>query len=495
VRTLFETTGVTKGINFSQYEDIPVTCSPAGCVKPIQTFKELHLPKALEDNIKLCGYDNPTPVQKYTIPIALAEMDIMACAQTGSGKTASFLLPVICKLLRSPETEAAPMFGATYPKCIVMAPTRELAIQIHVEARKFTYLTGLRAVVLYGGADIRAQLNSLNVGGDIIVATPGRLWDVYQRNRIRFQSVRVVILDEADRMLDMGFEPQIRQIVQSRESDMPARDQRQTLMFSATFPREIQNLAQEFLSRNVAHLTVGRIGSTTGSIIQTVGWVEEQDKIASLCEVISSSNETDLTLVFVETKRSVEDVTRKLIRHGYHAVCIHGDKAQNEREAALHMFKSGQRPILIATDVASRGLDIPNVTCVVQYDLPHSIDDYVHRIGRTGRVGNEGEGISFFNAKNMPLARDLITTLSETEQVVPDFLYDAVDTAAYAHQQKQWSRRGGGGRGRGRGGGNRGGYDSGFGGGGGFGGHHQPHHHQQQGVYGGHQQHNNYFSY
>eukprot|EP00760_Papus_ankaliazontas_P029663 PhM_4_TR433/c2_g1_i1/m.20120/K11594/DDX3X, bel; ATP-dependent RNA helicase DDX3X len=461
VLSLFDTTGVSKGINFAEYDNIPVSLHPDNRVSPIKAFQDVAIPQELIDNIARCKYDAPTPVQKHTIPIALNNFDLMACAQTGSGKTAAFLLPVIIKILGQPR-QTAPTYGVIYPQCVVMAPTRELAGQIYAEARKFCFRTRLRPAVLYGGVDIRGQLNQLSHGGDLVIATPGRLWDVFERGNIRFQNVKCLVLDEADRMLDMGFEPQIRQIVQSRDTDMPNRDGRQTLMFSATFPREIQNLAHEFLSRNYLHLTVGRIGSTTQNIIQSLWKIDEFQKIGALTEALQTHAETDLTLVFAETRRSVEDITRRLVRSGYPAVSIHGDKSQAERETALSAFKTARKPILVATDVASRGLDIPNVMCVIQYDLPHHIDEYVHRIGRTGRCGNEGDAISFFSQKNAPMARELIDILTESNQEVPEFLYEAVNLTAFQQQQKKSARgRGGGGRGGmfgGRGGGFGGGY-------------------------------------
>ena len=361
-----------------------------------------------------------------------------------------------------------------YPTALILAPTRELVSQIHDEARKFCYRSWVRPAVVYGGADINQQLRQIERGCDLLSATPGRLVDLIERGRISLANVRYLVLDEADRMLDMGFEPQIRRIVQGE--DMPGVQDRQTLMFSATFPRDIQMLARDFM-KDYVFLSVGRVGSTSENITQRIEYVEDNDKRSVLLDVLQA-NGTGLTLVFVETKRMADMLSDFLLGNNLPATSIHGDRTQREREMALQTFRSGRTPILVATAVAARGLDIPNVTHVINYDLPSDIDDYVHRIGRTGRAGNVGVATAFFNRGNRNIVRDLIELLREANQEIPGWL----DTVAHENSfGGSFRGRGGRGGGRGRGGGNRdfrqsggGGYGGhrggGYGGGGGFGG-------------------------
>jgi ATP-dependent RNA helicase DDX3X len=292
-----------------------------------------------------------------------------------------------------------------------------LASQIFEEAQKFSYCTGLRAVVVYGGADMRLQKRDLDRGCDILVATPGRLVDLIERGHIRLRTIKFLVLDEADRMLDMGFEPQIRRIVE--EEGMPK--DRQTFMFSATFPRDIQRLAGDFM-REYIFLAVGRVGAASKDVVQSVDWVEEKDKVDFLIDFLSRAREGGLILVFCETKRGADYLEDVLYQHQFPACSIHGDKTQREREDALRQFKSGRCPILVATDVAARGLDIPNVTQVINFDLPSNVDDYVHRIGRTGRVGNVGHALSLMNEKNRNIAKDLAELLVENDQECPRWL-------------------------------------------------------------------------
>jgi len=339
----------------------------------------------------------------------------MACAQTGSGKTAAFLLPTLSQMLSEPPPPVDLRRKAN-PITLVLAPTRELAVQIYDEARKFSWKTSLRSCVIYGGSDAAKQIRELEKNPDLVVATPGRLIDMIDRGKISLGLVRWLILDEADRMLDMGFEPQIRRIVETE--DMPR--ERQTLMFSATFPDEIQRLAQDFLYRYF-FLRVGRVGSSTDLITQKIMYVEEHDKRSILIDLLTSVE--GLTLIFVETKRGADTLEEFLYQERFPVASIHGDRSQPERERALHSFKTGHHRILVATDVAARGLDVENVMHVINYDFPNNIDDYVHRIGRTGRRGKTGLATAFVNQSvNKNVLRDLVELIQENNQELPSWL-------------------------------------------------------------------------
>jgi ATP-dependent RNA helicase DDX3X len=400
----------------------------------------------------------------------------MACAQTGSGKTAGFLFPILSAMFTSgplaipqdPSANLAYRPRKAYPTALILAPTRELVSQIHDEARKFAYRSWVRPAVVYGGADIGQQLRMIERGCDLLSATPGRLVDLLERGRISLANIRYLVLDEADRMLDMGFEPQIRRIVEGE--DMPNVTIRQTLMFSATFPRDIQILARDFL-KDYVFLSVGRVGSTSENITQRIEYVEDHEKRSALLDLLNAES-GGLTLVFVETKRMADMLSDYLLTNRINATSIHGDRTQREREMALSTFRQGKTPVMVATAVAARGLDIPNVMHVINYDLPTDIDDYVHRIGRTGRAGNTGLSTAFFNRNNRNIARDLFELLREANQEIPSFL----DSIAHENSFGGGSFRG---RGRGRGGrgganrdyrssgngGNSGGYGGGYGGG------------------------------
>lgn len=306
----------------------------------------------------------------------------------------------------------------------------------------------MRTAVVYGGADISLQLKQIDRGCDLLAATPGRLVDLIERGRISLSNIRYLVLDEADRMLDMGFEPQIRRIVQGE--DMPGVEDRQTLMFSATFPRDIQMLAKDFL-KDYIFLSVGRVGSTSENITQKIEYVEDADKRSVLLDILASQ-QGSLTLIFVETKKMADMLSDFLMMNNQPATSIHGDRTQREREYALATFRQGKTPILVATAVAARGLDIPNVTHVINYDLPSDIDDYVHRIGRTGRAGNTGLSTAFFNRGNRNIVRELVELLREANQEIPSWLESVARESSFGGGS---SRGRGGGRGRGRGSANR----------------------------------------
>ncbi|XP_047053648.1 DEAD-box ATP-dependent RNA helicase 52A-like [Lolium rigidum] len=470
--------GAGRGGRLDKY-DIPVEVSGEGAPAPAAGFEEAGLVEAVLRNVARCGYDCPTPVQRYSMPIVLGGRDLMACAQTGSGKTAAFCLPVVSGLVSADAAAAAgggrgdrDAFGyddytrAARPRALVLAPTRELAAQIHEEAKKFSHQTGIKVKVAYGGTSMIQQLRDIERGVDILVATPGRLVDMIERGRVSLEAIKYLVMDEADRMLDMGFEPQIRKIVDGM--GMPRKSMRQTMLFSATFPPQIQRLASDFLSKYI-FITVGRVGSSTDLITQKLEFVTHDEKKTYLLNLLQeqsfcSSDGKPLTLVFVETKRDADSLRYWLYNKGFPATAIHGDRTQEERESALRSFKSGLTPIMVATDVVARGLDVPNVSHVINYDLPKSIEDYVHRIGRTGRAGNAGSATAFFTEQNHPIAKGLLELMTEAKQNVPGWLEDYAGSG-YG---------GGGGRGSYGGGGGRGGYGGGGGdsysGGGGYGG-------------------------
>lgn len=435
--------GSNTGINFEKYDDIPVEATGSTCPPNIESFHDVNMGEIIMGNIALTRYTRPTPVQKHAIPIIIGKRDLMACAQTGSGKTAAFLLPILSQIYAEGPGESMKhlkdngRYGRRkqFPMALVLAPTRELAVQIYEEARKFAYRSKVRPCVVYGGADIGQQIRDLERGCHLLVATPGRLVDMMERGKIGLDTCKYLVLDEADRMLDMGFEPQIRRIVE--QDTMPPKGIRQTMMFSATFPKEIQILARDFLEEYI-FLAVGRVGSTSENITQKVVWVEEMDKRSFLLDLLNATGKDSLTLVFVETKKGADALEDFLYHEGYACTSIHGDRSQRDREEALHQFRSGKSPILVATAVAARGLDISNVKHVINFDLPSDIEEYVHRIGRTGRVGNLGLATSFFNEKNINITKDLLDLLVEAKQEVPSWL----ENMAYEQHHKTSSRGG-----------------------------------------------------
>ncbi|CAB4059372.1 DDX3X [Lepeophtheirus salmonis] len=420
------------GINFDRYEDIPVEATGDNVPDGINDFMDINMAEIMANNIKLANYSKPTPVQKHAIPAITNGRDLMACAQTGSGKTAAFLVPILNRIFEGGPPQPAPHSknkrSKQYPMALILAPTRELATQIFDEAKKFAYRSLVQPCVVYGGANVFEQMMDLDRGCHLLVATPGRLVDMLDRGKISLEQCKYLVLDEADRMLDMGFEPQIRKIVEN--DNMPPAGQRQTLMFSATFPKEIQMLARDFLA-NYIFLAVGRVGSTSENITQKIVWVDELDKRSFLLDLLEAAGlakgpagneDSSLTLVFVETRKGADQLDEYLYKEGFPVTSIHGDRTQREREDALRRFRSGNTPILVATAVAARGLDIPNVKHVINFDLPSDVEEYVHRIGRTGRMGNLGLATSFFNDRNRNLTKDLVELIVESNQQCPNWL-------------------------------------------------------------------------
>lgn len=415
------------GIDFDKYDAIPVevTGEKADSFTPMATFGEAGLSEQLQWNLDRCGYDRPTPVQKHAVPIVVGGRDLMACAQTGSGKTCAFMVPCIESLLRSgpPSVQSSRGRPPPMPCAVILAPTRELAIQIHEESLKFSFNTGVQARIVYGGADIREQMREMGKGTDILIATPGRLSDFIGKEAVDMGYTQFLILDEADRMLDMGFEIQVREIVLNSGLGRYRKEPRQTMMFSATFAGAMQKMAADFLA-DYLFITVGRVGACSETISQTLFYAEDgKGKTRALEKIYRESVPPvgQLTIIFVETKRRADEIEVDLWNAGIRCCAIHGDRDQRQREIALDAFKCGENPVLVATDVAARGLDISNVGLVINYDMPNQMDDYVHRIGRTGRAGKRGVAIGFVNNR-CRYCNELAELLQQAKQEVPNWL-------------------------------------------------------------------------
>ena len=348
------------------------------------SFADLKLAPEILKALTESGYTTPTPIQAQAIPLVLEGHDLMAGAQTGTGKTAAFALPMLQQLMPHASSSTSP---AKHPvRALILAPTRELAIQVEESVKTYAKHTHLRSLVVFGGVDIRTQTPHLKTGVEILVATPGRLLDHIEQKTVQLNQVRMLVLDEADRMLDMGFMPALKRIL----ALLPR--QRQSLMFSATFSDEIKKLAKDFLIYPTL-IEVARSNASAENITQKVYLVEAENKHALLAQLLRGSDATQ-ALVFTKTKLTASRLSRQLQREGVSADAIHGDKSQLERIQTLDAFKQGKVSVLIATDVAARGLDIDSLPMVINYEIPHAAEDYVHRIGRTGRAGASGTAIS-----------------------------------------------------------------------------------------------------
>ncbi len=360
-------------------------------------FADLGLRSDILNALTDLGYKEPSPIQEAVIPVALKGHDVLAAAQTGTGKTAGFSLPIIEKLAQFANTSTSP---ARHPiRALVLAPTRELAIQVEESVKAYCKYLPLRSLCVYGGVNINTQIPALKNGVEILVATPGRLLDHVQNKTLSLSQVSVLVLDEADRMLDMGFMPDLKRIVELLPKS------RQNLMFSATFPQEIESLARTILN-NPQRIEVARRNATAETVTQVLHPVHHEKKRALLIHLIRS-RELKQVLVFTGTKLSANRLAQELNKSGVHAAAIHGDKTQQERIKALDDFKSGVVGVLVATDVAARGIDISALPYVINYDLPHNAEDYVHRIGRTGRAGASGEAISLMTEDEARYLKDI----------------------------------------------------------------------------------------
>ena len=370
------------------------------------TFETLGLSEELLRAVRATGYTTPTPIQAQAIPAILNGTDIMAAAQTGTGKTAGFTLPLLQRLSRNPAAKS------NRARALVLTPTRELAAQIHDSVLTYGQYLQMRSTVVFGGVKINPQMMKLRRGVDILVATPGRLLDLYQQNAIRFNDIEILVLDEADRMLDMGFIHDIKKIM----ALLP--NQRQNLMFSATFSNEIRLLAKT-ITNNPIEIDVAPRNSTVESISQKVHPVDKSRKTELLSHLIRTEN-WHQALVFSRTKHGADKLVKRLIRDKIHAAAIHGNKSQPQRTKALAGFKQNKIQILVATDIAARGIDIDQLSHVVNFDLPNVPEDYIHRIGRTGRAGASGHAISLVSADEIKQLRDierLIKNKIEREEI------------------------------------------------------------------------------
>ncbi|KAG6137375.1 hypothetical protein E4U28_004593 [Claviceps purpurea] len=423
------------GLDFSKIDQIEVEQEGPTRIQPIRSFADAGLHPVMLENVKLMGYDFPTPIQKYTIPSLLQDHDVIGIAQTGSGKTAAYLIPILSKLMGKAKKLAAPRPNPNTfvegvdqvraePLVLVIAPTRELAVQIFNEARKFCYRTMLRPCVVYGGLPVREQIGLLNRGCDILVGTPGRLVDFISRpNVLTLRRLKYIVIDEADEMLEANWEDELRQILTGGEQD---EGNIKYGLFSATFPRTAREIAKENLSAAHVRFRVGRAGSTTVNIRQTVIEAEREEKRDILLSLLNQMTGVR-TIIFCNNRREVDNLDDFLYNIGLPVTSMHADRTQKEREAALRSFRSGKAPILIATGVTARGIDVRNVMHVINYDLPliehGGIEEYTHRIGRTGRIGHRGVATSLFSpSSDEGIASVLTRTLLETGQEIPEFL-------------------------------------------------------------------------
>ncbi|KAL3274894.1 hypothetical protein HHI36_019676 [Cryptolaemus montrouzieri] len=405
---------------------------------PIQNFSEANFPDYVMNSIQKMGYKCPTPIQAQGWPTALSGKNLVGIAKTGSGKTLAYILPAIVHINNQQQ-----LSRGDGPIALVLAPTRELAQQIQQVANEFGHSSYVRNTCLFGGAPKGPQARDLERGVEIVIATPGRLIDFLQRGTINLKRCTYLVLDEADRMLDMGFEPQIRKILEQIRPD------RQTLMWSATWPKEVRKLAEDFLD-DFVQINIGSLQSSANhnihQIIEVCQETEKEQKLSMLLQEIGNTLDPDSkVIIFVETKKKVEGVTKSIGRYGWSALSIHGDKSQNERDYVLRTFRmGGQFPILVATDVAARGLDVDGIKYVINYDYPHSSEDYIHRIGRTGRSNSTGTSYAFFTPSNYKHARDLISVLTEAKQVVnPKLSEMATRFGGFGGNRGRWGQSGG----------------------------------------------------
>ncbi|KAL5469760.1 ATP-dependent RNA helicase dbp2 [Paraphaeosphaeria minitans] len=394
-----------------------ITVQGKNVPRPVTTFDEAGFPSYVMSEVKAQGFPHPTAIQSQGWPMALSGRDVVGVAETGSGKTLTYCLPAIVHINAQPLL--APGDG---PIVLILAPTRELAVQIQQEISKFGKSSRIRNTCVYGGVPKGPQIRDLARGVEVCIATPGRLIDMLEAGKTNLRRVTYLVLDEADRMLDMGFEPQIRKIIGQIRPD------RQTCMWSATWPKEVRQLASDY-QKDFIQVNIGSMELSANhriqQIVEVVTDFEKRDRMSKHLETIMNDKENKV-LVFTGTKRVADEITRFLRQDGWPALSIHGDKQQNERDWVLDQFKTGKSPIMVATDVASRGIDVRNITHVLNYDYPNNSEDYVHRIGRTGRAGAKGTAITFFTTESKfssPICRDKANILQTPSKLVTSSVY------------------------------------------------------------------------
>ncbi|MBA3340289.1 MAG: DEAD/DEAH box helicase [Gemmatimonadaceae bacterium] len=367
----------------------------------LPSFADLGLIPALLDAVRDAGYTSPTPIQRQAIPLALNGRDLIGLAQTGTGKTAGFTLPIIQRLLEGNHGGS----DSHRVRTLILTPTRELCVQVEESFRKYGRHTGLRVTPIFGGVGVEPQTKLLRAGVDVVVATPGRLLDHMERQNVVFDDLEVLVLDEADRMLDMGFAPQLNRIV----SEVPRF--RQTLLFSATMPPEVEALARKYLRKPIV-VQVGRRSSAATGVTHAVYPVPRDRKTELLAELLKKDG-MDSVLIFTRTKHGADRVVRHLSGMGVTATAMHADKSQVERMRALEDFKLGKIRVLVATDIAQRGLDVSGISHVINYDVPQQPEDYVHRIGRTGRAAATGDAFTFMAPDEIAMVRSIERIIGE----------------------------------------------------------------------------------
>jgi probable ATP-dependent RNA helicase DDX4 len=411
----------TVGENFKRYKEQKVTCFPLDIIKPIDKFEDVIESKLLLENVKSLRYTEMTPIQKWAMPAIMGGYDLIGCAQTGSGKTAAFLLPVLQTIMKSDLSQCDSDENCQNPHCIIISPTRELAKQIYVQSKMLSKDSLVKSCYIYGQistAHLKAQLSK---GCHILVATLGRLKDFVQRGWIAFRNIKYIILDEGDRLVDEGFTGDLKAIF--THETMPPKTERQTLFFSATFKKNVQLTAKEYLKDDFIFITVGRVGAANEDIKQEFLQVSRADKKRELRNILKTVPESDKTIIFTQTKAAADMLAGFFNSLKLSATSIHGDRHQSQREEAIAVFKRGDKRFLISSPVGNRGLDLPKVSLVINYDLPDNIDEYVHRIGRTGRAGHTGRAISFFDQdRDREILPDLLKILEEAKQEIPSWL-------------------------------------------------------------------------
>ena len=397
-------------------------------------FEDLSLSKSIQKAVFEEGYIEATPIQEQSIPIILSGRDLIGCAQTGTGKTAAFAIPIIHQLHRIVgSTKKAKVIRA-----LVVTPTRELAVQIGQSFDRYGKFTNLNQLTIFGGVSQVPQVDTLRKGVDILVATPGRLLDLHKQGYIDLDHLHTLVLDEADQMLDMGFVNDVKKIVKLTPKN------RQTLLFSATMPIAIRELAEMFL-KDPATVTVSPVSSTAENVEQRVYFVDKTEKRNLLYHLIKNENLSDV-LVFSRTKHGADNVVKALRKHNIAAEAIHGDKSQNARQRVLDAFKNKEVGVLVATDIAARGIDIDQLPCVINFDLPNIPETYVHRIGRTGRAGNGGIAISFCSKDEAPYWKDIQKLINVDVKTISDHPYPwhaGSPESGKAAPQKNSNRSGG----------------------------------------------------